>query len=88
MQKTSFNILINFLRGASWALVIIIASYLFFHTLYLGFFIAISASLFGSFVGFFFVAFFELVNLQYKKIALQEEQIKLLKEINSKINQL
>ncbi len=86
MQKTSFNILINFLRGASWALVIIIAVYLFFHTLSFGFFVAISAALFGSFIGLFFVAFFELINLQYKQIALQEEQLQLLKEINSKIN--
>ncbi len=86
MQKTSFNLLINFLRGASWALVIIIATYLFFHMVHLGFFVAISAALFGSFVGLFFVAFFELVNLQFKKTALMEEQVKLLREINSKIN--
>ncbi len=86
MQKTSFSILINFLRGASWALVIIIAIYFFLHTLSFGFFIALSAALFGSFVGLFFVAFFELVDLQYKKIAIHEKQLKLLEEINSKIN--
>jgi len=88
MQKTSFNILLNFLRGASWALVIIIATYLFFHMLYLGFFIALSSALFGSFVGFFFVVFFELAHLIYKKIELQEEQLNILKEINGKINRL
>ncbi len=83
MQDSSF--LINILRGASWALVIIIPLYLFFRMFYYGLFLSISSAIFGAFVSLFFVLFVEIADIQIKNFKLKEEQIKLLKEINSKI---
>jgi len=85
MKKSFYSVLINFLQGSSWALVIIIPTLLFLRMYPYGLFIAIFFSLFGAFFGLIFVIFFELANLQIKKITLLEEQTKLLKEIKEKL---
>jgi len=81
MNKGIIAIIINLLQGASWALVVIVSSYLFFHTLPYGFFVALFSALFGSFIGLFFVSFFELINIQYKNFLQNEKQTKLLEDI-------
>ena len=85
MKKSFYNILINFLQGSSWALVIIISALLFLRMYPYGLFVAIFYSLFGVFLGLFFVIFFEVASLQMKKVTLLEEQIKFLKEIKEKL---
>jgi hypothetical protein len=85
MNKGIIAIIINILQGASWALVVIISSYLFFHMLPYGFFTALFSALFGSFVGLFFVSFFELINISYKNLLENQKQTKLLEEIAKKL---
>ncbi len=86
MNKSFFNFIINFLQGASWALVVIVSAYLFFKMLPFGIFVAIFAALFGSFIGLFFVSFFELINIQVKSLSIKKEEIELLKEISKKLD--
>ena len=81
MSKNLTQFIISLLQGASWALVIIISSYLFFHTLSYGFIYALFSAIFGAFVGLFFVSFFELINIEMKKLYQAEKQTKLLQDI-------
>ncbi len=81
MSKSLTQFIISLLQGASWALAIIFATYLFFHMLSHGYIIALFSALFGSLVGLFFVAFFELINIELKKLSQAEKQTKLLEDI-------
>jgi len=81
MSKNFIQFIVGLLQGASWALVIIISTYLFFHTLSFGYIIAFISAFIGSFVGLFFVVFFEFVNIEIKKLSQSEQQTKLLQEI-------
>ncbi len=85
MKRSCYNILIDFLQGSSWALVIIVSALLFIKMYPYGLFLAVFSSFFGACLGLFFVIFFEIAKLQMKKITLLEEQIKLLKEIKEKL---
>ncbi len=85
MNKTLFFSLINLLQGASWALAMIIATYLFFHTLSYGFISAVFSAFFGSLIGLFFVAFFELVNIEAKKFEESKKQTEILNQILFKL---
>ena len=85
MDKGIISIIIHILQGASWALVVILSTYLFFHTLPYGFFIALFSALFGAFIGLFFVSFFELINISYKNLLENQKQTKLLEEIAEKL---
>ncbi len=81
MSKNLTQFIISLLQGASWALVIIISTYLFFHMLPYGYVIALISALFGSFVGLFFVSFFELINIELKNLEESKKQTKLLQNI-------
>ncbi len=81
MSKNLTQFIVSLLQGASWALVIIISSYLFFHTLSYGFIYALFSAIFGAFVGLIFVSFFELINIEMKKLSQAEKQTKLLQDI-------
>ncbi len=81
MSKNLTQLIISLLQGASWALVIIISAYLFFHMLPYGYIIALFSALFGSFIGLFFVAFFELINIELKNLEESKKQTKLLQDI-------
>jgi len=85
MNKNIFSFLINFLQGASWALAIIIAVFLFLKMLPFGIVTALFSALFGSFIGLFFVSFFELINIQMKNLSLKEEEVNLLQKISEKL---
>jgi len=46
---------------------------------------ALFSALFGSFIGLFFVSFFELINIQMKNLSLKEEEVNLLQKISEKL---
>ena len=81
MSKNLTQFIISLLQGASWALVIIISVYIFFHMLQYGYVIALISALFGSFIGLFFVSFFELINIELKNLEESKKQTKLLQDI-------
>jgi len=81
MSKSLTQFVISLLQGASWALVIIISTYLFFHMLPYGYVMAFFSALFGSFIGLFFVSFFELINIELKNLEESKKQTKLLQDI-------
>ncbi len=52
---------------------------------YYGLLLSISSAIFGVFVSLFFVLFVEIADIQIKNFELKKEQIRLLKEISSKM---
>ncbi len=80
MQRGSFDSLVSFLQGASWATVII-GAYLFFTLFYpFGLIVALIGGFFGATIGLFMVIFFEMAHTQEEILKEQREQTRLLKE--------
>ncbi len=84
MKKNSFESIISFLQGASWAIVVI-GAYLFFTLFYpFGLIVALVGGFFGAMIGLFMVVFFEMAHSQEESLKEQREQTKLLKELLAK----
>ncbi len=84
MQKNSFESIVSFLQGASWAIVVI-GAYLFFTLFYpFGLIVALVGGFFGAMIGLFMVVFFEMAHSQEESLNEQREQTKLLKELLEK----
>jgi len=80
MKRNSFDSLVSFLQGASWATVIV-GAYLFFTLFYpFGLIVALIGGFFGATIGLFMVIFFEMAHTQEEILKEQQEQTKLLKE--------
>jgi hypothetical protein len=84
LKKTYFEILISFLAGASWALVIFGAINLFLAFLPFGFLLALLAGFIGSLFGLFLVLIVEIASLQVKKFEELKHQTKLLEKMTKK----
>jgi membrane associated rhomboid family serine protease len=84
VQKNSFESIVSFLQGASWAIVVI-GAYLFFTLFYpFGLNVALVGGFFGAMIGLFMVVFFEMAHAQEESLKEQREQTKLLKELLEK----
>ncbi len=84
MRRKSFDSLVSFLQGASWATVII-GAYLFFTLFYpFGLIVALVGGFFGATIGLFMVVFFEMAHTQEDILKEQQEQTRLLKELLNK----
>ncbi len=84
MQKNSFESIVSFLQGASWAIVVI-GAYLFFTLFYpFGLIVALVGGFFGAMIGLFMVVFFEMAHSQEESLQEQREQTKILKELLEK----
>ena len=81
MNKNLLSFIVSLLQGASWALAALLSIYLFFHTYHYGLLAATILAFFGALIGLFFVAFFELINIQMRKLSETQKQTELLKEI-------
>jgi len=79
LKRGSFDSLVSFLQGASWATVII-GAYLFFTLFYpFGLIVALIGGFFGALIGLFMVVFFEMAHTQEEILSEQREQTRLLK---------
>ncbi|NCB82711.1 MAG: hypothetical protein EOM38_09985 [Bacilli bacterium] len=83
MDKVHLEKFLSFLQGASLALAIAGAFYIFFSFLPFGFFTAFLLALFCFLVGFFFFTVFEMAELQLDKIAELKKQTHLLEKLLS-----
>ncbi len=84
MQKNSFESIVSFLQGVSWAIVVI-GAYLFFTLFYpFGLIVALVGGFFGAMIGLFMVVFFEMAHSQEESLQEQREQTKILKELLEK----
>ncbi len=84
MKENSFESIVSFLQGASWAIVVI-GAYLFFTLFYpFGLIVALVGGFFGAMIGLFMVVFFEMAHSQEESLKEHKEQTKLLKEILEK----
>ncbi len=81
MNKNLLSFIVNLLQGASWALAVLLSTYLFIHTYHYGLLAAAILAFFGVLIGLFFVALFELINIQMKKLSEIQKHTELLKEI-------
>ena len=80
MNRNSFDSLVSFLQGASWATVVV-GAYLFFTLFYpFGLIVALIGGFFGATIGLFMVIFFEMAHTQEEILKEQQEQTKLLRE--------
>lgn len=78
MKKTFFERLLSFMLGASWALTLVFAFYLFELFLIYSFSTALVAMLMGLMFGLFFILILEYILF---KIHAHHEQSELLKQI-------
>lgn len=84
MTKKSFDALVSFLQGASWATVVI-GAYLFFTLFYpFGLIVALIGAFFGATIGLFMVIFFEMAHTQEKALEEQKKQTVLLEKLLEK----
>ena len=81
MNRNITSFLVSLLQGASWALAILLSTYFFTHFYHYGIVIAVVLAFFGVLVGLFFVVFFELINIELRKLSEIQKQTELLKEI-------
>ncbi len=83
MKRRSFDSLVSFLQGASWATVII-GAYLLFTLFYpFGLIVALVGGFFGATIGLFLVIFFEMAHTQEDILKELQEQTRLLREKES-----
>ncbi len=85
-RRTSFELLLSLLQGASWALVILgsVTFFSFFSSF--GFLIALISAFIGSLGGLFFVVVFEIAQIQSEKLREIKKQTTVLEEISKKLD--
>ena len=86
MKKSFFEILINILLGASWALTLIGASIAFYIFVPFGLMTGLLSAFLGSLLGLFFVVVLETVALQFEKLREIKKQTTLLETIEKRIS--
>ncbi|MBV5278075.1 MAG: hypothetical protein J0647_03380 [Campylobacteraceae bacterium] len=83
-NRTTFEKLLSFLQGSSWAFAIAGGAYAFLLFSPFGFLIALLISFFLFLTGFFFVVIFEMAQIQIEKLEELKKQTKLLEKIVQK----
>jgi hypothetical protein len=80
-RQSLFERLLSLLQGVAWALVFVgfISSFLTFY--HLGLFVALIGAFMGALVGLFFVAIFEIAQVQIDKLKELKKQTKLLEKL-------
>lgn len=80
-QDRYYDIVIQFARGFSWALVTLCLALVFFTFLPFGFFLSFSLCIVALFVGMIVVGFFEILSLMVEILREKRKQTALLEEI-------
>ena len=80
-ERLRFEKFLSFAQGASWALALAGGSYTFLLFLPFGLIIASIISLFCFLAGFFFVAVFEMAQIQIEKYEEMKKQTHLLEQL-------
>ena len=84
MQKDRFDRILDFLFGASWAIVFFGALFLFFTLFTLGFSLALFSTIIFIFVGFFLILCLDAFSVHREKLSEMKKQTKLLEDIYKK----
>ena len=85
LKRTIAEIVVSFLLGAAWAIVLLGAAFLFWSFLPFGIIIATMAGLVGSLFGLLFVVLLEVAALQFDKYRELRHQTYLLKKIEASL---
>jgi ABC-type lipoprotein release transport system permease subunit len=81
LKKRNFELLISFLAGASWALVVFGALKLFMMFWHAGLLYAILGAFVGAIGGLFLVLIVEVCSIQYKKLEELKRQTEILEKL-------
>jgi hypothetical protein len=82
MQELTFHRIVNFLLGASWAIVLFGALITFKSLLFLGLFTAIFFSVFYIFFALFMILALDAFVINRKRLQETQKQTKILEEIS------
>jgi purine-cytosine permease-like protein len=86
MQKDTYEKIVNFLLGASWAILLLGAAIIFKFSSFFGLIIAFFATLLYVIVALFLILFLDLYLVQKEKLREMKKQTKLLENLQQKQN--
>ena len=85
LRESTLGVVVNFLLGVAWALVLVGAVYTFFSFLKIGFFTAVIMAFFGALPGLFLIALLEYLIIGAERLDESRKQTELLKKILSRL---